>query len=493
MSLAQPVASLLAPSKVSEARVSGLILALVVVGLYSVCVFSMAVLADGDTWSHLVTGDWILSHRAIPRADPFSLWMPPRAWTAHEWLSEILLALAFRAGGWSGVVILTGAVAGAAVLIMGLRVARDLEGAALGVVVTVGVGLWAPNLLARPHVLTLPLTALWVVALLKARDDARAPPLALSALMIPWSNMHGGFVFGLALIVPFAFEAAIEAPRGQRIAAARAWAAFAGAAALAALVNPYGFQALAFPFQLMSLEHLSRISEWKPENFGRPSPLEFGLIALLAFALSRPMAVPRIRVALLAALLAMALAHARHGQLLGLIAPMLLAPSIARAIGASRPDDWRVVARTAIGASGALALAMGLIRLATPLQRVDSAVAPISALAAVPESLREKPVLNDYSFGGYLIWAHVRPFIDGRADMYGDPMLGLYLKLSAGDPRTVEETLARNHIAWTIFAPDTKIIATLDREPGWRRIYADSHAIVHMREDAGEAPILRGD
>jgi hypothetical protein len=28
---------------------------------------------------------------------------------AHEWLSEVLLSLAFRLGGWSGVVLLTGA------------------------------------------------------------------------------------------------------------------------------------------------------------------------------------------------------------------------------------------------------------------------------------------------------------------------------------------------------------------------------------------------
>ncbi len=435
MSLANPAVSLVAPSRASEARISGLILALVVVGLYSLCVFSTGVLADGDTWSHIATGDWIMAHHAIPRVDPFSLWTPAPPWTAHEWLSEILLALAYRAGGWSGVVILTGAVAGATALIMGLKVARDLGGAALGVVVMIGVGLWAPNLLARPHVLTLPLTALWVVALLKARDENRAPPLVVAALMIPWSNMHGGFVFGLALIAPFGLEAVIDAAPGERGLAARAWAAFAGAAALAALVNPYGFEALAFPFRLLSLTHLSRISEWKPEDFGRASPFEFGLLALLAFALSRPMAMPRLRMALLVGMVAMALAHARHAQLLGLIAPMLLAPAIARAIDMTRPGDQRLVARMAIVASALLALAMGLVRLATPMHRIDSAVAPISALAAVPADLRQKPVLNDYSFGGYLIWSHIRPFIDGRADMYGDGMLSLYLKLFVRRPQ----------------------------------------------------------
>ena len=98
--------------------------------------------------------------------------------------------------------------------------------------------------------------------------------------------------------------------------------------------------------------------------------------------------------------------------------------------------------------------------------------------------LREKPVLNDYGFGGYLIFAHVRPFIDGRADMYGGAMLGLYIKIDNGDQAAVEETLARYRIAWTIFAPDARIVGMLDRDHGWRRLYADDVAVVHVRVDA---------
>ena len=494
MSLAQSVAFPASRAPASLARAAGLILALIAVVLFAICLVSPSVLGDGDTWSHLATGDWIIAHRVVPRVDPFSLWAPAAPpWTAHEWLSEILLALAFRLAGWSGVVILTGLAAGVAVLVMGLRVARDLEGAALGLVTALGAGLWLPSLLARPHVLALPAMALWVVGLLRARDRGRAPPYGLAALMILWSNLHGGFIFGLALIVPFAAEAVFEARPGGRFPAARAWAAFAGAAAAAALVNPYGFEALLFPFRLMRVEHLSRISEWRPQDFGAMGPFEAALLALLGFALTRPVTMPVLRAALVAGLAAMALQHARHAQLLGLIAPMLLAEPIARAIGVPRPADWRSVARTALGASAAFALSMGLVRLAAPLRPADSPAAPGLALGAVPADLREKPVLNDYAFGGYLIWSHVRPFIDGRADMYGGDMLGLYLRLVSGNPATLEAALRRFDIAWTIFAPGAAIVATLDREPGWRRIYADAHAVVHMRDGAGQGPALRGD
>jgi hypothetical protein len=112
----------------------------------------------------------------------------------------------------------------------------------------------------------------------------------------------------------------------------------------------------------------------------------------------------------------------------------------------------------------------------------------------LPAELKAKPVLNDYSFGGYLIWSHVRPFIDARADMYGDAMLSLYGKLSAGDAAAVEGALKRYEVAWTIFPSESPVVAILDREPGWRRVYADGTAVVHVRDDAVPEPLgLRRD
>ena len=312
--------------------------------------------------------------------------------------------------------------------------------------------------------------------------------------MTAWANMHGGFVFGLMLIGPFALEALVEAAAGARLATARAWTLFGLAALAAALINPYGVEALILPFRLMGIEKLSRISEWRPQDFGHPGTMELALLMLIGLALTRPFAMPPIRAALLVALIAMALQHSRHQVLLGILAPMLLAGPIAAAVGGGRmAGDWRRVAETAVTATVALALALGGVRLSAPIARVDGSSAPISALAAVPPDLRAKPVLNDYGFGGYLIWAHVRPFIDARAELYGDAMLNLYDKLQAGDPAAVESTLERYDIAWTIFAPDARIVAILDRTPGWRRLYADATAVVQTRDGGAGNAGLRGD
>ena len=478
----------------SENRLAGLGLAAIALFLFALAAFSPQVLGDGDTWSHVATGEWIIAHGAAPRADPFSHSMPGAPWTAHEWLSEVLLALALRVGGWSGVVLLTSAAAAAAALIVGLTAARQLRGAPLVLTVAIGLSLVTANLLARPHVLALPLAAAWGAGLLAARDRGRAPPIGLAALMIAWVNMHGGFIFGLLLIGPFALEAVTEAPVGARLLAARAWATFALAALAVALINPYGIDAFLLPFRLMSVENLSRISEWRPQDFSHIGTMELALLTLLGLTLIRPFSMPPIRAALLIALVAMALQHSRHQVLLGILAPMLLARPIAAAIGmGSAGEAGRRIARIALTATVAAALAIGGARLIAPIERTDGASAPISALRAVPPELRAKPVLNDYAFGGYLIFEHVRPFIDGRAELYGDAMMSLYGRLQAGDDADVESALERYGIAWTIFAPDSRMVAILDRKPGWRRLYADATAVVHVRDAAPEAEGLRGD
>ena len=41
--------------------------------------------------------------------------------------------------------------------------------------------------------------------------------------------------------------------------------------------------------------------------------------------------------------------------------------------------------------------------------------------------------------------------------------------------------LERDHIGWTIFAPEQGAVAAMDALPGWRRIYADSRVVVQAR------------
>jgi hypothetical protein len=467
--------------------------------LFALTLVSPAVLNDGDTFWHIAAGEWILAHRAVPSTDPFTFSFGGAPWTAHEWLSELLLALSFRVGGWSGVVVLTASAVAATFFIFLRRLARDLDGIALLCLAALGFSLVAGSLLARPHVFALPALAAWAAGLLSARDKEKAPSLALLPVMTVWSNLHGSFIFGLALIGPFALEALLAARPDKKIAVARGWVLFGLLALGAALINPLGIEALLFPIRLMGQKSLAGVGEWRPEAFDHVGPMEIALFALIGFALLRPLRVAPLRLLLLIGLIHLALHHTRHGILLGLLAPMILARPIAEALSQTRPealaqtpsgilpqepDASRGITRVQAALALALFVALAGLRLAIPVTRVDGPMAPISALAAVPAELRARTVLNHYDFGGYLIFSGVRPYIDGRADLFGDAFLDNFDRIAAGNGRALDAALEKDPIAWTIFPPASAVVRTLDARPGWKRIYADRIAVIHSRADA---------
>jgi hypothetical protein len=57
----------------------------------------------------------------------------------------------------------------------------------------------------------------------------------------------------------------------------------------------------------------------------------------------------------------------------------------------------------------------------------------------------------------------------------------LHQRLMNGDMAAFERAEQRFGLRWTILQPGTPLIARLDRHPGWRRVYADSWAVVHVR------------
>jgi hypothetical protein len=91
-------------------------------------------------------------------------------------------------------------------------------------------------------------------------------------------------------------------------------------------------------------------------------------------------------------------------------------------------------------------------------------------------------ILNDYDFGGYLDFAGLAPFIDGRGELYGGAyMLRHRRALSLEDLADFLRLLDEYRIGATLLAPSTPAVALLDRLPDWKRVYADDIAVVHTR------------
>lgn len=443
------------------------------------------ILTDPDTLWQIRTGHLILDTGTIPRTDPFSWTAFGQPWSPHEWLAEALMGLADRAGGVRGVMALTALAAGATTGLLLFHLRCFMAPLPALFVMLQGIANGAGSLLARPHVLAWPCLELWCAGLVLARARGTRPSWWLLAVMAVWVNLHGSFMLGLMLPVAFAAEAMLAAGPAWR-QPARTWALFTAAAWAAALLNPDTVGGLLLPFRLLGMHNLGWIGEWSPADFSAPRPLELTILILLGAGLTGRLTVPPVRLAMLLGLIHMALGHWRHGQLVGLIGSLLLAESIGRMTGGVAWSNQRESGpwRNALPAGAVLLACAALaVRFAVPLDAPPGA-AVLAALDRVPASLRARPVLNDYGFGAYLIAHGDRPFIDSRADMYGDEFLGQFRAIAALTPGALADTLDRYRIVWTIFPPDSPVLLAMDQRKGWHRLDVGPAATVYVRDDA---------
>lgn len=454
-------------------------------------------LNDGDTYWHIATGRWILEHGAIPSRDPFSYTLPEAPWTAHEWLSEVFLHLAFQAGGWPGVAVLAAVAFAATLAYLARFLQAYLAPAHVLILSILALSMVAPHLLARPHLLAMPLLVIWCAGLVRACEEGRMPKLWLLGVMTLWANMHGGFTLGIALTAAFGLEAVLLAKgHMERRKVARRWALFLALAVLAGALTPHGIGGYFFTIHIMGMSYaLANITEWLPFNFQEFQFLELWLLLLLVAALSRGIRLSPVRLGLLLLLIHLSLKHARNAELLGLIGPLLLASALRdqwgaqQGAGASTESLDRFFMRHAQPASLASMALVVLITGALTIHKVQQGgivpppkKQPMAAIEAVKNAGIKGPVYNAYSYGGYLIFSGIPVFIDGRADMYGDDFLEKYLvAYRRPEGGRLEKLLAKYQVSWTLLQTNTAAAAQMDQLPGWQRFYADETAIVHIR------------
>ena len=446
-------------------------------GGFAIAAFAPQIFNDGDTYWHIRAGQWMLAHHAVIRRDIFSYTMAGKPWPAQEWLSEILMALAWKAGGWRALHILFGFAAGATAAILGYALRDRLSPLAAFVALVFGACAIVPSLLARPHLLALPVLAGWCLGLVRARETDLAPSPWLLLLMPLWANLHGSFMFGIALAGALALEAAFETPPEQRLQTIRGWALFVAAALLAALATPHGVAGILFPFRLLGMTGLSYVSEWKSADFSTLQPFELAILAAVFVIATRGVRLTALRALILLSLVHMSLQHVRHVLLLGTAGTLLLATPLA-GVFAGEPRRSRANSLGAVAVAAVLALLIGL-RLALPVVRGDDAASPVTALAQVPAALRQAPVLNDYTLSGYLMFRGIRTFIDGRVELYNGPFFANDMAIQQGNRAALIATLARYHIRWTIMAAGEPANGLLAGLPGWHRLYADRYAVIY--------------
>jgi len=456
---------------------------------------SSLLLNDPDSQWHITVGNWILEHRAVPDVDIYSFTFAGQPWIAKEWLSQVLLAGTYDIAGWGGVVALAASAFAATFALLLRLLLRDIKPILALMFTGVAIVMTGPHMLARPHALAMPFMVLWVAGMVRAVEERRAPNPWLLVCMLLWANLHGGFTFGLLIAGAFGLEALFTARDGvERKALFFGWLKFGVATCLVACITPYGPESSLVTLRIFNLgDSLKLISEWRSPDFQNQPGQEIVLLVALYLALSRGLKLPLFRLLIVLGLTHMFLRYARNAELLALLAPLVIAPVLARQWPTIRPD-WDAggifnrLARPAGHGMLALSLvlaatfAVGLIRFGDIVPPNDTA--PNGALAYVREANLKGNVFNHYGFGGFLISAGVPTFVDGRAELFGGEFIKDYVDAAnlRGKDGSFEALLERWHIDWTMLNKDAPANKLLARMSGWRQAYTDDQATIFVRD-----------
>lgn len=460
----------------------------------------LPLLADPDSHWHIAVGHWMLDHGTVPTVDSYSFTFTGQPWIAKEWGSQLLMALAYDAGGWAGVVALGAAAFGVTSALLLRLLLQHLRPLPALMFTAAAFVMMTSHFLARPFALAFPFMLWWVSGLIAAVEEKRAPKPILLVAMLFWANLHGGFTMGLLLCGAFGLEALVNSAVGGVDWAERrkiffAWAKFGVAALLVACITPYGPRSILVTFEIFGLgDALSLIDEWKSPDFQTQPLTELMLLVALYLVLARGVKLPVMRTLIVIGLLHMFLSHVRNAELLAMIAPLAIAPVLAR--------DWPAVRRdpegkmlfsglagpaslrtVGVGLTLAVVYTAALVRFAGI--RPPEATMPSAAIEYALGHGLTGHVLNHYGYGGYLISVGIPTFIDGRGELYGGEFIKKYVDavhLRGNDPEVLQKTLDKYGIDWTLLLkeqPANKLLATL---PGWHQAYSDDKSTIFVRE-----------
>jgi hypothetical protein len=445
-------------------------------------------------------GQKILAEGKWPTTDPFSFTVSGNDWMAYEWLGEVLMGFSTRWGWLIGPTVLLIALSASFMLLLYyyayLR-SRNVKAAfvACALVLPVAQAFFA----LRPQLVGYNFLLLTLICLEHYRRGRRRPVWLLPILFLVWVNTHGTFIFGLLVLGLFWASGFVEFRKGGLVA--ERWTPsqrrqLASVLLLCLLVlplTPYGTRLAAYPL-VMSLSqpiNVANIQEWQPISFNLFMGKLF-LSLLLVFFLGQVISPLKYRLQDAALLLFAAYAacvHLRFVCLFLLVFTPLLATLLARWVPPYQVAKDRFVLNAALLAM----IAVGLVAFFPSdrkLQRLAEERYPLKAVEYLRSHPVSGPMLNEYGWGGYLIWAlspQHKVFIDGRADIYEYAgVLSDYLSIVRLEPRTL--TLLRTYGVESCLiqrkAPLGTLLAAL---PDWEQVYADDVSVLFVRKQTAQA------
>jgi hypothetical protein len=468
---------------------------------------------DGDLGRHLTIGEHILATRSIPTRDLFSYTMAGKALTPHEWLAQLLFALAYRLGGLDGVIIICGLLIATTFSILfrqcSQRCGMPLVGLFFAILASATASL---HWLARPHLFTLFFVVLWIGELEGIRQGIHHRWWTLPLLMLVWVNVHGAFIAGFAIwgiylvgLLAERWKLKGRTDEGWREDQNLNLVVITGILSLlASFINPVGWRLWETTLAFLNNRYLvGHTAEYLPPNFHAASTWPFLLMILLSIVI---LGLNSMRHSLVVILLlvfwsGMGLISARNIPLYAVVVAPILAVDLANLLRSSRHmegvlrlDDRIAAVEIRLQGSVWPLLVLSLIvminfseigkNLSVSRNNFSPQVFPVNAVDWMETEHITGQGFNYFPWGGYLLyraWPEQRVFIDGQTDFYGEDLTRQYetvLTLGDGWRQVLEEY----DVGWVLLPADAHLVNVLKLEAGWVVGYQDPTAVVLVNE-----------
>jgi len=496
---------------------------------FVLCVICLAIFqfsentTDIDLWGHVLFGDEFLRSGHLARTDPYSWTANGQPWVNHEIAAEVTLALAHRALGGTGLLLLK-IVAGLLAFGIALSIARKpmspnarLIAWAFGALAVVEISY---GFAARPQIFTaLAIAAeLWILAAI--HRGQRRWLFALPPLVAVWINTHGGALAGIVLLLAATIATAAQgfcrrvAPEflRSRIAApvpasTVTWLAISCVASAAALlINPYGFGLVRWLAGSV-LWLRPQIAEWNPVQFSGEHAAFFLCVAIAAtgFLFSRrPIALWELAVT--GALGFMAFRSARHTPLFCLAALAFVPPHLMDALErfhdsfARLTNLFRNAGTQKVVTALLAAVSLGIMVAAGTLHKerawtmeVPRKQYPVAALEFIRQHGLRGNMLTFFDWGEECIWElpDSRVSIDGRLDTcYPRDVFAAHWNFYNAE-MSRQPALNLEQADFALLPPNMAGAVMLWKQRGWQPVYSDATAVVLVK-DLKQFPQLAG-
>lgn len=447
---------------------------------------------EPDIWWHLRNAEYLFQNHRIPDTDMYSFTVAGHPWMNHQWLSEIPYYLSWRAWGISGIEIasiLLIQLLFVGLLVLSYEVSRNIKASVIAcmLVAPLTVVSYGPRtaLFGYAHLILL----LIFLERFRSRNGALWP---VPIVFCSWINMHGTWLLGLVVFGMFVGSGLVEGTWGQIVA--QRWTPaqlrkliLTGAASVAALfVNPFWWKLVYYPFDFAFVQSVVKehIEEWASLNFHElPGKIAFLVIVLFfVVALVRKRSWRLWDVALLLLALYSGLTYIRFLFLLAVVTAPLLA-SFLSFMPPYRPQLDKPVFNVAIVAF----VLAGTLHFLPPMsgKELDELVEksyPVAMQTYLKEHPLNGPVVNYYTWGGYLTWHNrdIKVFIDGRGDIFDySGVLQEYVDLLG--VKNVDATFDKYQIQYVMFPPGQPLTSALERDPRWKEAYRDDVVVLFAR------------